>query len=50
MFDFFTESTIDENQQEQLLELLQLLNMSELIWSLCEILFIDSPAGKLSVY
>lgn len=28
------------------MEHLKLLNISELIWSLCEILFIESPVGK----
>lgn len=43
------DATIDEDKKENYLDLLRLLKMSELIWSLCEILFLDSPAGGLVI-
>ncbi|XP_060066906.1 nuclear pore complex protein Nup85-like [Ylistrum balloti] len=43
------DSTIDEEQKQDFLDHLQLLEMAELIWGLCEILFIDSPAGGLVI-
>lgn len=42
-------STRDEEQRQQYMEHLKLLDISELIWSLCEILFIESPVGGLVV-
>ncbi|XP_069124557.1 nuclear pore complex protein Nup85-like [Argopecten irradians] len=43
------DSTINEEQKQDFLEHLQLLEMSELIWGLCEILFIDSLPGGLVI-
>ncbi|XP_062589602.1 nuclear pore complex protein Nup85-like, partial [Saccostrea cucullata] len=47
--DEMIESSRDEDQRQQYMEHIKLLDMSELIWSLCEILFIESPVGGLVV-
>ncbi|KAJ8318293.1 hypothetical protein KUTeg_003384 [Tegillarca granosa] len=43
------ESTIDEDQKRQYENTFELLELSELIWGLCEILFIDNPTGGLVI-
>lgn len=43
------DSTIDQDQKQDFLDHLQLLEMAELIWGLCEILFIDSPSGGMVI-
>ncbi|XP_048762132.1 nuclear pore complex protein Nup85-like [Ostrea edulis] len=47
--DEMIESTRDEDQRQQYTDQMKLLDMSELIWSLCEILFIESPVGDLVI-